>query len=88
MFPQYRKNPFYLTGESYGGHYVPQLAARILQDKRFYSSLNMKGFWIGNPGLVSSFLTRDLVETKATVFTDYSGRRIVTGTTMSMSTRS
>lgn len=44
------------TGESYGGHYIPQLAAKILDDTEFYKQLNMKGFWIGNPGLVSSTL--------------------------------
>ncbi|CAG2108324.1 unnamed protein product [Medioppia subpectinata] len=47
-FPHLRKNPFYLTGESYGGVYVPMLAREILQRK---SNINLKGLAIGN-GLV------------------------------------
>jgi len=34
-FPEYSKNEFFLTGESYGGIYVPTLAARIVDDKDF-----------------------------------------------------
>lgn len=53
VFPQFQKNPFYATGESYGGHYVPQLSERILDDPD--NKINMKGFWIGNPGLNSDW---------------------------------
>ena len=28
--PQYAKQPFFITGESFGGHYVPELARQIL----------------------------------------------------------
>lgn len=31
MFPQYADLPFFITGESYGGHYVPAIASRIVQ---------------------------------------------------------
>ncbi|KAL6861904.1 hypothetical protein ACP4OV_017604 [Aristida adscensionis] len=49
-FPQYKGREFYLTGESYAGHYVPQLAQAI---KRHHEatgdkSLNLKGFMVGN----------------------------------------
>jgi len=37
---------FYITGESYGGHYVPQLAYTILNNK---NDLNLQGFAVGNP---------------------------------------
>ncbi|KAJ7555078.1 hypothetical protein O6H91_05G021400 [Diphasiastrum complanatum] len=50
-FPHYRSNDFYLLGESYAGHYVPNLAMKIMIENRlphgFY--INLKGFLIGNP---------------------------------------
>lgn len=51
MFPRFRSNPLYLTGESYGGHYVPTLAAKFL-DARLP---HMRGFLIGNPGINSDW---------------------------------
>ncbi|KAK7286666.1 hypothetical protein RJT34_21829 [Clitoria ternatea] len=45
-FPEYAKNDFFITGESYGGHYVPQLAQLIIQTK---TKINLKGIAIGNP---------------------------------------
>ncbi|KMT15209.1 hypothetical protein BVRB_3g063200 [Beta vulgaris subsp. vulgaris] len=46
IFPEYKNRDFFITGESYGGHYVPQLANLILK-----SSLksNLKGIALGNP---------------------------------------
>lgn len=29
-FPEYKGRPFYISGESYAGHYAPQLAVTIL----------------------------------------------------------
>jgi carboxypeptidase C (cathepsin A) len=55
VFPGFRKNPFFVTGESYGGHYVPQLCNRILDDPEFTASINMHGLWIGNPGINSDW---------------------------------
>ncbi|KAI0228585.1 Lysosomal protective protein [Lamellibrachia satsuma] len=43
-YPEFSKNKFFITGESYGGIYVPTLAARIVDDKDF----NFKGFAVGN----------------------------------------
>ncbi|KAG8372147.1 hypothetical protein BUALT_Bualt12G0036200 [Buddleja alternifolia] len=45
-FPEYKNREFYITGESYGGHYVPQLADLIIQSK---AKFNLKGIAIGNP---------------------------------------
>ncbi|CAI9761189.1 unnamed protein product [Fraxinus pennsylvanica] len=45
-FPEFKNRDFYITGESYGGHYVPQLANLILQSK---AKFNLKGIAIGNP---------------------------------------
>ncbi|XP_030950498.1 serine carboxypeptidase II-3-like [Quercus lobata] len=42
-FPQYKTRDFFITGESYAGHYVPQLAHTILLKK-----INLKGIAIGN----------------------------------------
>ncbi|XP_071722918.1 serine carboxypeptidase-like 45 [Rutidosis leptorrhynchoides] len=44
IFSKYKKNDLYLAGESYAGHYVPQLAQLILG-----SSFNLKGIALGNP---------------------------------------
>ena len=52
VFKQFKSNPFYVTGESYGGHYVPTLATRILDEP---NDINMKGFLIGNPGINSDW---------------------------------
>uniref|UniRef100_A0A803RA19 Carboxypeptidase n=1 Tax=Cannabis sativa TaxID=3483 RepID=A0A803RA19_CANSA len=46
QFPNYKNRAFFITGESYGGHYVPQLAQLIVQSK---ASINLKGIAIGNP---------------------------------------
>ncbi|KAK9069294.1 hypothetical protein SSX86_013410 [Deinandra increscens subsp. villosa] len=45
-YPQYKNRDFYITGESYAGHYVPQLANLIVHSK---SKINLKGIAIGNP---------------------------------------
>ncbi|XP_059462899.1 serine carboxypeptidase-like 45 isoform X2 [Corylus avellana] len=45
-FPEYKSRDFFITGESYAGHYVPQLAHLILQSNLKF---NLKGIAIGNP---------------------------------------
>ncbi|KAJ4709578.1 Carboxypeptidase [Melia azedarach] len=49
-FPQYKYREFYLAGESYAGHYVPQLAKKIHDYNKAYSRpiINLKGFIVGN----------------------------------------
>ncbi|XP_059663519.1 serine carboxypeptidase 1-like [Cornus florida] len=48
-FPQYKTRDFYITGESYAGHYVPQLAYTILQNNGNATTIiNLKGIAIGN----------------------------------------
>eukprot|EP00762_Andalucia_godoyi_P000696 ANDGO_05336.mRNA.1 Serine carboxypeptidase 24 len=52
MFPQYRQNRFFASGESYAGHYVPQLAREILDQNAKVGAdqqINLKGFLAGNP---------------------------------------
>jgi carboxypeptidase C (cathepsin A) len=47
LFPEYQSRPLYLSGESYAGHYVPQLAEILLQQP--IAGVNLQGFLIGNP---------------------------------------
>ncbi|CAN7132809.1 unnamed protein product [Brassica rapa subsp. narinosa] len=50
-FPELKSRDFFLTGESYAGHYIPQLADAILSYNRESSGfkINVKGIAIGNP---------------------------------------
>jgi cathepsin A (carboxypeptidase C) len=50
-FPEFRSNDLYLSGESYGGIYIPYLALRIdefNQNAANDEQINLKGFAIGN----------------------------------------
>ncbi|KAK1268108.1 Serine carboxypeptidase-like 25 [Acorus gramineus] len=48
-FPRYRNRPIYLTGESYAGHYVPQLArAILLHNAKSRHHIHLKGLMVGN----------------------------------------
>lgn len=48
--PEYQGRPFYVTGESYGGVYVPTLSARIVQGNKANEGvhINLKAAAIGN----------------------------------------
>lgn len=49
-FPQYKHREFYITGESYAGHYVPQLSQIIYERNKGIKNpvINFKGFMVGN----------------------------------------
>ncbi|WOK98884.1 putative sphingolipid transporter [Canna indica] len=50
-FPQFKSHDFYIAGESYAGHYVPQLSEKIFDKNQKASKeeyINFKGFMIGN----------------------------------------
>ena len=49
-FPEYRKNPLFITGESYAGHMIPGIADYILdqEGKPDAIHVNLKGLAIGN----------------------------------------
>uniref|UniRef100_F6Y403 Carboxypeptidase n=1 Tax=Ciona intestinalis TaxID=7719 RepID=F6Y403_CIOIN len=53
-FPEFVKNPFFVSGESYGGIYLPTLSVRIMQGS-FH--INFKGMAVGNG--MSSFSLND-----------------------------
>ncbi|XP_044505276.1 serine carboxypeptidase-like [Mangifera indica] len=48
--PQYATNDFFITGESYAGHYIPAFAARVHRGNKAKEGIhiNLKGFAIGN----------------------------------------
>ncbi|XP_075107548.1 serine carboxypeptidase-like 45 isoform X1 [Nicotiana tabacum] len=50
-FPLYRKSNLFLTGESYAGHYVPQLAKLMMAFNKKQQIFNLKGVALGNPVL-------------------------------------
>ncbi|XP_043703637.1 serine carboxypeptidase-like 25 [Telopea speciosissima] len=48
-FPHYKQREIYLTGESFAGHYVPQLAKEIMTyNSRTKFFINLKGIMVGN----------------------------------------
>ncbi|CAG9764111.1 unnamed protein product [Ceutorhynchus assimilis] len=48
--PEYASNDFFITGESYAGHYIPAFAARVHKGNKAKEGIhiNLKGFAIGN----------------------------------------
>ncbi|CAI5495607.1 unnamed protein product, partial [Closterium sp. Naga37s-1] len=51
--PRYARREFYVAGESYAGHYIPQLAARIIEQNQIQGgtrlNLDFSGIFLGNP---------------------------------------
>ena len=45
-FPEFAKNDFYITGESYAGIYIPMLVEQIMMDDQ--NEINLKGLAVGN----------------------------------------
>jgi len=57
QYPQYLNNPFWVTGESYGGHYVPDLAQTIWMANLAGQTpkINIQGFQVGNAWTNAAF---------------------------------
>lgn len=62
-----RERAFYLTGESYGGVYIPTLLVNIIEGNDTYP-LNLQGYAIGNP-----LLNYDQNDDSAIFFANYHG---------------
>ncbi|XP_042439625.1 serine carboxypeptidase-like 45 [Zingiber officinale] len=50
-FPHYKSRDLYIAGESYAGHYVPQLAKLMVEFNNKEKIFNLKGIALGNPVL-------------------------------------
>nr|GLL28657.1 serine carboxypeptidase-like 42 [Ipomoea trifida]GMD02789.1 serine carboxypeptidase-like 42 [Ipomoea batatas]GMD08848.1 serine carboxypeptidase-like 42 [Ipomoea batatas]GMD11264.1 serine carboxypeptidase-like 42 [Ipomoea batatas] len=50
-FPEFLDRPLFLTGESYAGHYIPQLASLMIDHNKHSKGhqFNIKGVALGNP---------------------------------------
>jgi serine carboxypeptidase-like clade 2 len=65
-YPQFAGHDFYVSGESYGGHYVPNLAHKIVvENRKSYvgvTPINLKGFLVGNAWTDAAWDNRGAVE--------------------------
>ncbi|CAO2838122.1 unnamed protein product [Amaranthus hypochondriacus] len=64
-YPQFKNRDFFLAGESYAGHYVPQLAELIFdrnKDQTNSTKINLKGFLVGNPETDDYYDSKGLLE--------------------------
>ncbi|CAL0330222.1 unnamed protein product [Lupinus luteus] len=65
-FPQFKSREFYIAGESYAGHYIPQLAELIFDRNKDrnnkYPFINIKGFIAGNPETEDYYDSKGLLE--------------------------
>jgi carboxypeptidase C (cathepsin A) len=53
LFPEFQNNRFFVSGESYAGHYVPQLVNNLLYPEaplpKMKQNFNLQGVLVGNP---------------------------------------
>ncbi|KAF8692522.1 hypothetical protein HU200_039623 [Digitaria exilis] len=64
-FPQYKSHDFYIAGESYAGHYVPQLSEMVYERNKLLEMnqhINLKGFIVGNALTDDYYDEKGLVE--------------------------
>ncbi|XP_022719855.1 serine carboxypeptidase 1-like [Durio zibethinus] len=57
LYPEFVSNPFYISGESYGGIYVPTLASEVVKGIKAGAkpTINFKGYMVGNGATDSDF---------------------------------
>ncbi|CAN6912064.1 unnamed protein product [Brassica oleracea] len=58
-YPEYKGREFYIVGESYAGHYIPQLSQAIAKHNQASgeNTINLKGYMVGN-GLMDDIQDR------------------------------
>ncbi|GER43898.1 serine carboxypeptidase-like protein [Striga asiatica] len=84
-FPQYKSHDFYIAGESYGGHYVPQLANLVVEKNKIALKdhlINIKGILIGNAELDDETDQKGMIEyawDHAVISDSYGRRRPLSG---------
>ncbi|GFQ02239.1 serine carboxypeptidase-like 33 [Phtheirospermum japonicum] len=64
-FPQFKSHEIFISGESYAGHYVPQLAELVHdrnKNSNKYPYINLKGFIVGNPETNDYYDYKGMVE--------------------------
>lgn len=68
-FPHFKSRDIFFSGESYAGHYVPQLAELVNDrntnnniERNKYPLINLKGFIVGNPETDDYFDSKGLLE--------------------------
>ncbi|KAF8780672.1 hypothetical protein HU200_001275 [Digitaria exilis] len=51
LYPEFQSNPFYISGESYAGIYIPTITDEVVKGikKGVEPRINFKGYLIGNP---------------------------------------
>lgn len=82
IFPELSTRPIYITGESYAGHYIPNLVSYILNENAAGAQpqLNLAGFMAGNPWTVPSVDNEGAVEFWSThgIITEAHGNQLLT----------
>ncbi|CAR25290.1 carboxypeptidase C [Lachancea thermotolerans CBS 6340] len=63
-FPQFRSNDFHIAGESYAGHYIPEIAHQIAVVHESDKTFNLTSIMIGN-GITDSLVQYDYYEPMA-----------------------
>ncbi|CCK72559.1 carboxypeptidase C KNAG_0K01950 [Huiozyma naganishii CBS 8797] len=63
-FPHLRSNDFHIAGESYAGHYIPQIAHEIAVVNRATRTFNLSSIMIGN-GITDTLVQSDYYEPMA-----------------------
>ncbi|OIV95278.1 hypothetical protein TanjilG_07434 [Lupinus angustifolius] len=65
-FPHFKSRDFYIAGESYAGHYIPQVAELVFDRNKDrnnkYPFINLKGFIAGNPETEDYYDNKGLLE--------------------------
>eukprot|EP01116_Phalansterium_solitarium_P018029 TRINITY_DN4614_c0_g1_i1.p1 TRINITY_DN4614_c0_g1~~TRINITY_DN4614_c0_g1_i1.p1 ORF type:complete len:496 (-),score=62.01 TRINITY_DN4614_c0_g1_i1:61-1443(-) len=65
-YPQFKGNKFFVAGESFGGHYVPQLADAVLTGNQAGNqAINLQGILVGNGLTVDAIDLNTVVPTWA-----------------------